>query len=189
MKKLTNVLFAAILGMIMASCSLIESPKDKIMNRCNDYFKDVEHELEDINTGEDFMVFWEIVSEERKGMAEQLFADYLDKDGNIIGIDEKELEDIQNSIYERATAYNNVESTKFSELFVPELDEYEKILNIVYNKMQKGEVPSDGEIEAYYKADERIDIYKEYDNVPRDINERYINMIEKINFVNGIMYE
>ena len=189
MKKLTVILIATLLGLAMSSCTPKESAHEKIMKQCNEFFTNLENEVKNVSNIEEFMEFLESSKQKKADISQVMFADYCDKDGNIIGIDSNELEKIQNDMYERATAYNHVEAAKYSEIFAEDINNYENILNTIYNKLQNEEVPTDEEIEAYYEAEERLGIFGDYDNVPPDVTERFDKMSEKMEFVRDIMYE
>ena len=191
MRKLTVILIAALFGLAMASCDTTpkETPHEKIMKQCNEFFSNLENEVKNVSNIEEFMEFLESSKQKKADISQTMFADYCDKDGNVTGIESSELEKIQNDMYERATAYNHVEAAKFAEIFEEDIINYENILNVVYNKLQNEEVPSDEGIDAYYEAEDRLGIFGEYDNVPPDVTERFDKMSEKMGFVRDIMYE
>jgi len=190
MKKITVILIAALFGLAMASCDTTpkETPHDKIMKKCNDFFAGIEKELDDIKDGKEFMEHFEGLEQRKNDFVFDMYADYLDKDGNLVGITEEEHEKIESEVYERATKYNQVESEKFAEFFEPDIIKYEEILNVVYDKLQNGEVPSVEELDTYLAASDRIAMYETYDNVPLRYQEKMQNMAEKIYFVQDLLF-
>lgn len=180
MKRITLILTAILVGFVMASCQDQSLKKEDIMKATNAFFEQGEQEIQTISSGEEFMAFYHAFNERKTQFVEELFADHMDEEGNLKGYSEEEAEDIYNSIYERATAYNRTEAVKAAEFIAPAVDNLEATVNVLYEQFQAGIpfVPED--IEAFANAVVPYAIFEEYDNVLPELRERIFAISDKI---------
>ena len=172
MKKLTLAVFAVVIGFVMTSCGN-DSPKEAIMAATDKFFTQAEEELNTIDNGEDFMTFFNVFENEKEDFVEKIFADYVDEEGNIKGISESDMEEIKSFMYDRASAYNKVESAKVAEILDPFVTNYENAINALCDAAGKVDE------EAYEKlaseiesAENDLALFDDYDNVPMEIQQR-----------------
>lgn len=172
MKKLTLAVFAVVIGLVMTSCGDV-SPKETITTATDKFFTQAEEELNTIDNGEDFMTFFNVFETEKEEFLQKIFADYVDEEGNIKGISESDMEEIQNFMYDRASAYNKVESAKAAEIMAPLVTNYENAINALCDAAGKVDE------EAYEKlaneilsAEEDLTLFADYDNVPEELQQR-----------------
>lgn len=187
MKKLTLAIFAVVMGFVMASCGGT-SPKETIMKSTDDFFTQAEEELNTIGNAEDFMTFFNVFEEDKQDFIKTVFADYVDAEGNIKGISDADMEEIQTYMYDRATAYNKVEAAKAAEFLTPLIDNYEQAVNALYDAVTSGQ-STEGLIEQYEAAENALTAFADYDNVLPELQERAQAAEAKLGEVIAVMLE
>ncbi len=172
MKKLTLAVFAVVIGFVMTSCGGV-SPKETIIKATDEFFAQAEQDLNTIENAEDFMAFFNVLESDKEDFIQNVFADYVDGEGNIKGISESDMEEINNYIYDRATAYNKIEGAKAGEFMEPLIADYE---NAVYALCENfGNVDQEtfeNMTLDFDKAETALRLFADYDNVPTALQER-----------------
>lgn len=172
MKKLTLILAAAVMGLVMTSCG--GSPKDAIMKDVDAYFSQAEQELAGITNAEDFLQFAEIMSD-RSDLIDLLEKKYGDKE-----ISEEDNETVQNFIYDRATAYNHLEAEKCAEYLTPLVDSFEASVNQLYAQFQANQVYSADNVDVFIDSFAALLDFSDYDNVLPELQDRLDKVIAKV---------
>lgn len=176
MKKLTLAIAAIVMGFVMASCDTT-SKKDTIMNSADEFFTQAEEKVQAIESGEDFMAYFQQFADEKADFLQKTFGPYMDEEGNVKGFTEEEWDEIQNFIYDRATAYNKVEGAKCAEFLTPAIERYEKAVDAFWAKYQAGENLDEETFNAMFaemdQAEDGVFVFAEYDNIPTELQERY----------------
>ena len=170
MKKLTLIIAAVATCFVMASCGGA-SPKESIMKATDEFFTQAENNVQSITSGEEFMNFVADMEIKRDELIQKLFGPYTDKDGNIKGISDTDMEEIQSYIYDRASAYNNVESVKAVGFIEPVVAKYEAAVNAIVDAVATNQ-PLDNAIEKFEEAENELAVFADYDNVPVELQKR-----------------
>lgn len=170
MKKLTVILAAVVMGFVMVSCD--NTPKKEVITKAVDeFFSSAEQELASIGTGEEFMTHFYEFEEKKNDFIQELFADYIDAEGNIKGISNEDMEEIQSFMYDRASAYNKVEAAKAAEFLEPAIATYEDAINALYEAVSQGQ-PVEGLVDQFEAAENALAAYADYDNVLPELQAR-----------------
>ena len=172
MKKFTLAIVAVILSFVMTSCGDGQSATENLKKQTDEFFSKAEQNLENVTNADEFLDLVAAFNEEKNGFAEVLFAGHIDDEGNIKDFSEEELNDIQNYIFERATAYNQKEGAKCAEFLTPCLDRFEQAYKTLYENIEDKE-QFDALFYELMNASEEINKFAEYDNVPVALQERY----------------
>ena len=187
MKKLTLAIFAVVMGFVMTSCNSV-SPKETIMKSTDEFFTQAEEELNTIETAEDFMAFFNVFELDKQEFVEKAFADYVDEEGNIKGISDSDMEEIQSYMYDRASAYNKVEAAKAAEFLTPLIEQYEAAVDALYEAVSTGQ-PTEGLVEQFEAAENALALFSDYDNVLPELQERAQAAEAKLDEVIAAMVE
>lgn len=172
MKKLTIIVVAMIGCFLMASCN--KSPKEAIMKATDEFFAQAEKDVNAITNGEDFMAFFNNFEQKKEDFLLGLLAKYpSDDDANFTQLSAEENDALYEYMYDRATAYNKVESAKCSEFLTPIVDRFEKAVKALYEKFQAGDDDVDSLIDDIEAAYNELEPYAEYDNVPEELADRF----------------
>ena len=175
MKKLTLIIVAVIAGFVFISCGT--SPKESILKATEELFTKAEAKLADIKSAEDFMANFKLFEEQKDEFVNNIFAPYIDDEGNIKGIKDAEMEEIQQFMYDRATAYNKLEGEKCTEFLAPAMDKFEQAIEALYTKFVNHEEVAEEEfdtmIDNVVKAEEDVNVFADYDNVAKELQDRY----------------
>lgn len=172
MRKLTLAIAAVVIGLAMTSCGG-ESPKESIMKATDEFFAQAEKDVQAITSGEEFMNFFANFANEKDNFTVKTFSPYADKDGNITGISESDMEEIQSYIYDRASAYNAVEAAKITEFVTPAIEKYENAINALCEAY--GNVDEEAFnmlVEDFEIAEEGLGLFASYDNMPTELQQR-----------------
>lgn len=170
MKKLTVILAAMVMGFAMMSCD--NTPKKEVITKAVDeFFTAAEQELTSISTGEEFMTHFTEFEERKNDFVQELFADYIDEEGNIKGFSNEDMEAIQSFMYDRASAYNKVEAAKAAEFLEPAIATYEDAINALYEAVSQGQ-PVEGLVDQFEAAENELALYADYDNVLPELQAR-----------------
>lgn len=172
MKRITLAIVALVIGFAMTSCDST-SPKEKIMKSVDEFFVQAEQNVQKVASGEEFMNYFADFATQKSKLVENLFGPYSDKDGNITGISDSDMEEIQSYIYDRATAYNKVEAAKAAEFMEPLVANYEKAINALYEAAGNVDEEAYGKlVDNYEAAEEGLSLFADYDNVPTELQQR-----------------
>ena len=170
------IIAVAIMGFLMA-CNHT-AKKEAVMKTVDDFFNQAEQDVAGISSGEEFMAYFAEFEERKYDFIQDLFADFTDKEGNIKGFSKEETEEIQNYIYDRASAYNQVEGAKCAEFLEPVIANYENVVNAMCAtddvETLKALLPD------YEAAEEALLFYVDYDNVLPELQTRCSAAIDKI---------
>lgn len=187
MKKITLTIVALVIGFAMTSCDST-SPKEKIMKSVDEFFVQAEQNVQKVASGEEFMSYFADFATQKTKFIENLFGPYADKDGNITGISDSDMEEIQSYIYDRATAYNKVEAEKAKEFMGPELDIIENYVNELYAQFQAGNELDKETVKNFDDAYVNfLKKYKDYDNVLPELQKRRDAIWGKMDEMNEVL--
>ncbi len=180
MKNLVLMFGAVILGFVMTSCG--GSPKDAIIQDVDNYFTQLEQELQGIDNADDFMAFWKVASDK---------SDILklidEKYGNKM-LSEEESEIVKEFIRDRAESYNQAEIQRFAELFTPVLERYEKAVDAFWTVYQSGGIVAGKRIDEatfnamdkeYEQAEAELMKFAAYDNILPSLMDRFTEAAKK----------
>ena len=173
MKKITLAIAVVIMGFVMASCGTKVSPSETILKAAQEFFDQAKAKLSAIDNAEDFLAFIDSFNAEREEFSQNLFADYVDEEGNIKGFTEEEIVNLQTKLSNLATEYNKVEADKAAEFLAPRIEAYENVVNALY------EAAGNEDMEAFHKLTEDFEAaeaalrpWANYDNVLPELQQR-----------------
>ena len=173
MKKITLAIAVVIMGFVMASCGNKVSPSETILKAAQEFFDQAKAKLSAIDNTEDFLAFINSFNAEREEFSQNLFADYVDEEGNVTGFTEEEIVNLQTKLSNIATDYNKVEAAKAAEFLAPRIEAYENVVNALY------EAAGNVDTEAFHKLTEDFEAaeaalrpWANYDNVLPELQER-----------------
>ena len=98
MKKITLAIAVVIMGFVMASCGNKVSPTETILKTAQEFFDQAKVKLSAIDNVEDFLAFIDSFNAEREEFSQNLFADYVDEEGNVKGFTEEEIVNLQTKL-------------------------------------------------------------------------------------------
>ena len=173
MRKLAFVFGALLLGFMITSCDNSAKIKEGMIKDVDFYFEAAEDELAEIDNAEDFVIFAETMND-RSDILDLLQEKYGDKD-----INDKDWEEVENFIYDRATKYNQAEGLKCTEFLTPVIDRYEAIVNKLYEQFQAGITFADEDLDEFLDAYSALSDFSECENVDPDLVERLNPTFEK----------
>ena len=173
MKKITLAIAVVIMGFVMTSCGNKVSPTETILKATQEFFDQAKAKLMAIDNAEDFLAFFDNFNTEREEFSQNLFADYVDDEGNIKGFTEEEFENLQTKLSDIASEYNKEEAAKGAEFLAPLIEKYESVVDALY------EAASDGDMETFHKltedfeaAEEGLKPWASFDNVIPELQQR-----------------
>ena len=173
MKKLAFVFGALIMGFMITSCNNSAKIKAEMIKDVDDYFTKAEGELAAIDNAEDFVAF-AVGMNDRSDLLDQLQEKFGEKD-----IDDADWEEIENFIYDRATAYNQAEGLKCTEFLTPVVEWYETIVNKLYEQFQAGIAFQDADLDEFLDAYSALSDFGECENVDPELVDRLNPVFEK----------
>ena len=173
MKKLAFVFGALIMGFMITSCNNSAKIKAEMIKDVDDYFTKAEGELAAIDNAEDFVAF-AVGMNDRSDLLDQLQEKFGEKD-----IDDADWEEIENFIYDRATAYNQAEGLRCTEFLTPVVEWYETIVNKLYEQFQAGIAFQDADLDEFLDAYSALSDFGECENVDPELVDRLNPVFEK----------
>jgi len=174
MKKVTFFVVMAFAALAMTSCDNKAAKKEAIMQEVETFFSQAEEKLATLNNTEEFLAFFDELSNSKEEFAQNLYAKYeADDQGNFKGFTPEESKSISEEIYARATEYNKKESAKCGEFLTPLIDNLQTVVDNA-----KAEYDANGQVSEETKAlveaaFEQVLIYSDYDNVPTELQDRF----------------
>jgi len=182
MKKITLAIAVVIMGFVMASCGTKVSPTETIVKATQEFFDQAKAKLLAIDNAEDFLAFIDSFNAEREEFSQNLFADYVDDEGNIKGFTENELENLQTKFTEIATDYNKEEATKAAEFLTPLIEKYETVVNALSEAADNEDFETFHNLAADFEAAEaNLRPWGNYDNVLPELQQRAQAAESKLN--------
>ena len=171
------------MGFMITSCNNSAKVKAGMMQDVDKYFADAEKALAEIDNAEDFVIFAEVMND-RSDLLDQLQEKYGDKD-----INDKDWEEIESFIYDRATAYNQAEGLKCTEFLTPVIERYETIVNKLYEQFQAGIAFQDADLDEFLDAYSAISDFGECENVDPELVDRLNPTFEKEDEMSDLILE
>jgi len=173
MKKITLAIAAVVIGFVMASCGNSVSPKETILKATEDFFTQAKTNLQAIDNAEDFLAFVNNFAQEKDAFIQNVFADYMDEEGNLKGFTEEELTDLQTQLGDMATAFNKEEALKAAEFITPLVENYENAVNALYDAIGNVDEETFHQlVENFEDAEAGLSVFAAYDNVLPELQER-----------------
>ena len=173
MKKITLAIAAVVIGFVMASCGNSVSPKETIIKATEDFFAQAKTNLQVIDNAEDFLAFVDNFAQEKDTFIQNVFADYMDEEGNLKGFTEEEITDLQTQLGDMASAYNNEEALKAAEFITPLVENYENAVNALYDAVGNVDEETFHQlVENFEAAESDLSVFAAYDNVLPELQER-----------------
>lgn len=173
MKKITLAIAVVIMGFVMTSCGTKVSPSETILKAAQEFFDQAKAKLSAIDNAEDFLAFIDNFNTERDEFSENLFADYVDDEGNLKGFTEEEIGNLQTKLSDIATDYNKVEAAKAAEFMEPLIANYENAVNALYDAAGNVDEEAFGKLVSNFEAaEEGLRLFADYDNVPTELQQR-----------------
>ena len=173
MKKITLAIAAVVIGFVMASCGNSVSPKETIIKATEDFFAQAKTNLQVIDNAEDFLAFVDNFAQEKDAFIQDVFADYMDEEGNLKGFTEEEITDLQTQLGDMASAYNNEEALKAAEFITPLVENYENAVNALYDAVGNVDEETFHQlVENFEAAESDLSVFAAYDNVLPELQER-----------------
>ena len=173
MKKITLAIAVVIIGFVMASCGTKVSRTETILKAAQEFFDQAKAKLSAIDNVEDFLAFVDSFNAEKEEFSQNLFADYVDKEGNVKGFTEEEIVNLQTKLSDIATEYNKVEADKAAEFIAPIIERYEKAINALSEVNRNTDDETiDKLVEEYESAESELALFEDYDNVLPELQER-----------------
>ena len=178
MKKLTLIIAALVLGFVMTSCDTTNK-KEVITKAVDEFFANAEQKLATITSAEEFMLNFQEFEASKDDFIQNLFADYVDEEGNLKGFTEEDVEEITNYIFDRTSAYNKVEGEKAAEFIEPLVSNYEAAVNALSEAVAAGE-STEGLADQFEAAEKELAVFADYDNVLPELQTRAQNAEAKL---------
>jgi len=173
MKKITLAIAVVIMGFVMASCGTKVSPTETILKAAQEFFDQAKTKLSAIDNVEDFLAFVKSFNAEKEEFSQNLFADYMDEEGNVKGFTEEEIVNLQTKLSDIATEYNKEEANKAAEFIAPIIGRYENAVNALSEAIgNTDEETFDKLVEEYESAESELALFEDYDNVLPELQER-----------------
>jgi len=173
MKKITLAITVVIMGFVMTSCGTKVSPTETILKAAQEFFDQAKAKLSAINNAEDFLAFVKNFNAEKEEFSQNLFADYMDEEGNVKGFTEEEIVNLQTKLSDIATEYNKEEANKAAEFIAPIIGRYENAVNALSEAIgNTDEETFDKLVEEYESAESELALFEDYDNVLPELQER-----------------
>lgn len=189
MKKFSLIFAGVVMAFLMVACST-PSPKEAIMKDTDEFFTQAEQEVQAITNADDFVNFFAEFEERRENFANELFEKYpTDSEGNIKGLTEADTEELNNYMYDRATAYNKIEAEKCGEFLTPYMDEFESTANRIYSLYLAVGVLTDDLHDELQQSYDGVAKFLEVDNIPTELVDRYGTIMEKVSEMLGTVEE
>ena len=161
------------MGFMITSCNNSAKIKAEMIKDVDDYFTKAESELAAIDNAEDFVAF-AVGMNDRSDLLDQLQEKFGEKD-----IDDADWEEIENFIYDRATAYNQAEGLRCTEFLTPVVEWYETIVNKLYEQFQAGIAFQDADLDEFLDAYSALSDFGECENVDPELVDRLNPVFEK----------
>ena len=179
MKKITLIAMTLIGCFLMTSCN--KSPKEAIMKATDAFFAQAENDVKAISSPEEFLNFFYEFDQRKTDFLTDLVTKYdTDDEGNFTALSAEENEALNNYMYERATAYNQVEAEQCGQLLEPLVARLESAVNAVWEKFTNDEDFDDSMITEIEDAMDALEPYEVLDNVPTSLADRYQESFSKI---------
>ena len=173
MKKITLAIAVVIMGFVMASCGNKVSPSETILKAAQEFFDQAKAKLSAIDNTEDFLAFINSFNTEREEFSQNLFADYVDEEGNVTGFTEEEIVNLQTKLSNIATEYNKEEANKAAEFIAPIIERYENAVNALSEAIGNADEETfDKLVEEYESVESELALFEDYDNVLPELQER-----------------
>lgn len=179
MKKLTLILAAVVMGFLMTACN--GNTDEKVKQATDAFFAQAEERVQAIDNIDDFMEFWNAFSEERDDFANEVAQPYVKGDDVDIP------QEVYDYVFDRATAYNRVESAKCTEILTPLVDKYQACIESFYERYLAGErfdletmfENEDPELMQLADAEEEVLKIGDYDNIEQGLADRIGDLFNK----------
>lgn len=165
----------------MASCgggSVLESMEKEV----DDFFHRGELNVAKVSSGEAFMQFFQNMEAGRDSLVDAIDKKYGDK-----GISEEDFERFKTYLYDRATAYNDVEAQKAAEFIGPVIDEVETYTNELYAQFKAGEALDVETVRKFHEAFLALAYYDDYDNVLPELHEQFNGINAKLDEMGDVL--
>ena len=173
MKKITLAIAVVIMGFVMTSCGTKVSPSETILKAAQEFFDQAKAKLSAIDNTEDFLAFINSFNAEREEFSQNLFADYVDEEGNVTGFTEEEIVNLQTKLSNIATEYNKEEANKAAEFIAPIIERYENAVNALSEAIGNADEETfDKLVEEYESVESELALFEDYDNVLPELQER-----------------
>ena len=173
MKKITLAIAVVIMGFVMASCGTKVSPTETILKAAQEFFDQAKTKLSAIDNVEDFLAFVKSFNAEKEEFSQNLFADYVDEEGNVKGFTEEEIVNLQTKLSDIATEYNKEEANKAAEFIAPIIERYENAVNALSEAIGNADEETfDKLVEEYESVESELALFEDYDNVLPELQER-----------------
>lgn len=172
MRRLALILGVLVVGFAVVSCG--EPAKERLKKDVDTYFAAAEEGLIGLDNAEEFMTFVRGMND-RSGLLDLLQSKYGDEN-----FSDEEWEEIEQFMYDRATAYNKAESDKCTELLTPIVDRFEAIVNRLYPMFQAGDTLFDeASVDEFADAYIAITDFADCENVIPALSDRISPILEK----------
>ena len=97
----------------------------------------------------------------------------MDEEGNIKGMTEEEIGNLQTKLSNLATEYNKEEASKAAEFIAPIIERYENAVNALSEAVGNADEETlDKLAEEYESAESELALFEDYDNVLPELQER-----------------
>ena len=145
----------------------------------DDFFHQAELDVVKISNGEEFMQFFQNTEEGRTKLIDGIDEKYGGND-----ISDEDMERFKTYVYDRATAYNDIEAQKAAEFIGPALDEVETYTNALYDQFKAGEELDTETVKKFREAFLTLADYDDYDNVLPELHKQFDAINDKLDEMN-----
>lgn len=165
MKKLTLIIAAVSIGLVMSSCH--QPTKDDYIQLIDQYYTESEQKLDSITDPEDFVFFAEDMND-----IPSIFEEIIEEQPERT-LSNEDKEAIRTFIKERSTAYNKAETIKCGELIPPYIDSLENATNFLFEQFKANEPFNDSVVSEYIEARINVSYIEEVcKNIPTELRNR-----------------
>lgn len=180
MKKITFIALAFVGCFLLASCN--KSPKEAIMKATDALFTQAETDVKAITNAEDFLKFFNDFEQKKEDFLYDLVTKYdTDEEGNFTAMSAEENEALNTYMYDRSSAYNQIEAEKCGEVLEPIVARFETAVGNVWDRFNAAEEDiTDDMIAEVENSMAALEPYAVLDNVPTALQDRFQEAYAKL---------
>ena len=172
MKKLALAFGALIMGFMITSCTG-GFQKAEFMKDVDNYYTSLQQELAEITDVDEFLAFVEALNEDTE-LTDLLNEKYGDQE-----VSDEVWEEVEKFWDEKEEAYNTAEAKRCTEFITPLVDEFEVIVNQMYEKFQAGIPFTDDEANEFIATYFAIGNFNVCNNFEDAVNDRLNGLFDK----------
>ena len=164
MRKITLVIAAALMGLVVTSCG---PSKEAILTEVSAFFTKAQTDIQAIDNADALKEFVTTFGDKKNEFMATLSEKFAMKDNNFVGFSEEENTEIMGKIADLETEYNTVKTAKCGEILKPYIDRYHNVVAAMQEKANNQEAFPVEMLDEMKASSE--DIKKYSDIVPEEL--------------------